>query len=248
MDKNENEVVEIDFFELFGVIKSRLWIIILTGLILAFVAGLYSYYMITPIYSSKTQLYIINKSTNTTSLADFQIGSQLTQDYMILVKSRLVVNQVIKNIDLDMTYEELVNTIELSNPSNGRVLVIKVNHPDPYLAKRIADEFAHVSTEQIAISMETKPTIIDEGNLPTAPSSPNMKMNVLIGGGLGGLISTGIIVLLYVMDDTIKSSDDVEKYLNLSTLGFIPLENGRLVKTTARKKKRMDKRKMRNER
>ncbi len=235
MENHTNEEVEIDLMDLFHLIKSRLWIIVLTGLVFAMAAGVYSKFMLTPIYTSKTQLYILSKSTSITSLADIQIGTQLTQDYMVLVKSRPVVNRVIENTYLNISYEEMLGRVSVSNPSNTRILEIKVEHPNPYLAKRIADEFANVSTEQInkIMSME-KPTIVDEGNLPLYPSRPNVMKNTVLGGLIGGLLAGGIIVALYMMDDTIKGSDDVEKYLELSTLGLIPIENDKEVRKNRR--------------
>ena len=242
MEKYANEEVEIDLKELFYLIKSRLWIIILSGAIMAMAVGLYSKFMITPIYTSKTQLYILSKSTSITSLADIQIGTQLTQDYMVLIKSRPVVNQVIENLYINTTYEELVGGISVANPVNTRILEIRVNYPNPYLAKRIADEFAKVSTEQIAKIMSTeKPTIVDEGIVPTAPSNPNVIKNAFIGGMLGAIIAGAIIIVLNMMDDTIKGSDDVERYLNLSTLGLIPMENGKSGKTGSNRRSSMHK-------
>ncbi|TAH67241.1 MAG: polysaccharide export protein [Anaerolineaceae bacterium] len=243
MGKYTNEEVEIDLMDLLYTIKSKLWIIILSGLMMAFAAGLYSTYMITPIYTSKTQLYILSKSTSITSLADIQIGTQLTQDYMVLIKSRPVVNQVIENLYLDMTYEEMQSKVSVSNQTNTRVLEIRVNYPNAYLAKQIADEFANVSTEQIAKIMATeKPNIVDEGNLPKSPSSPNIKRNALIGGMLGGLLAAGIVLFFHMLDDTIKGSDDVEKYLELSTIGLIPIENGKSTKINSKKEKYTSKR------
>lgn len=231
MEKNTNEEMEIDLVDLFYLLRSRLWIIILSGIILASAVGLVSNYMITPIYTSKTQLYILSKSTSITSLADIQIGSQLTQDYMVLVKSRPVVTQVIENLQLDISYQELVDKLTISNPSNTRILEIKIDYPDAYLAKKIVDEFAVVSTEQIAKIMATeRPTIVEEGVVSAYPSSPNIRKNTIIGGLVGAFIAAAIIIVLHIMDDTIKDSEDVEKYLGLSTLGLIPLENGKIDK------------------
>ena len=236
MENYAHDEVEIDLRELFYLIKSRLWIIILSGAIVALGVGLFSNYMITPIYTSKTQLYILSKSTSITSLADIQIGTQLTQDYMVLIKSRPVVNQVIENLNMESTYEDMVRRVSVSNPSNTRILEISVNYPNAYLAKRIADEFAHVSTEQIANIMATeKPTIVDEGIIATQPSSPNVMKNAVVGGMLGAILSAGIILVLHMLDDTIKGSDDVERYLGLSTLGLIPMENGQSGKARSNK-------------
>lgn len=240
--ENINEEIEIDIWELLNLIKKKLWIIVLSGAIVALAAGLYSSYMITPIYTSKTQLYILTKSTSITSLADIQIGTQLTQDYMVLVKSRPVVNQVIDNLHLDLTYKEMADIVSVSNPSNTRILEININYPNAYLAKKIADEFSVVATEQIATIMNTeKPTIVDEGNLPAGPSSPSIIKNAFIGGVLGCMLAAGIILVLYMMDDTIKDSDDVERYLGLSTLGLVPIAEGKNNKVKRDKRMRFSK-------
>lgn len=223
---NTNEEMEIDLVDLFYLIRARLWIILLSATILASVTGLVSSYLITPKYTSKTQLYILTKSTSITSLADIQLGAQLTQDYMVLVKSRPVVNQVIENLDLDMTYDELAGMVSISNPSNTRILEIQVEYTDALIAKKIVDEFATVSVSRIAKIMDTEePTIVEEGFVSPTPSSPNTTRNIVIGALLGAILAAGVIIVLHLMDDTIKNADDVEKYLGLSTLGLIPIES-----------------------
>lgn len=227
MQNYNNDEIEIDLRDLFYLIKSKIWIILLSGIIMASAAGLISSFMITPIYTSTTKLYILSKSTTLSSLADLQIGTQLTQDYMVLVKSRPVVTQVIENLGLNMTYEEMEEIVTVSNPSNTRILAITVDYPDPFLAKEIADEFATVSATQIAEIMDAeKPTIVEEGYMQPYPSSPNTKKNIIIGGVVGIFLASGMIILLHLLDDTIKSSEDVEKYLGITTLALIPIESG----------------------
>lgn len=243
MDNYTNEEIEIDIWELLNLIRKKLWIIILLGTLFALAVGSFSKYMIIPTYTSKTQLYILTKSTPMTSLADIQMGTQLTQDYLVLIKSRPVVNQIIENLDLDLSYQEIVDIVSVSNPNNTRILEISVSHTNAYLAKKIADEFTKVATEQIATIMDTeKPIIVDEGSLPTEPSSPNIIKNTIIGGLLGCMLATGIVLILYMMDDTIKDINDVEKYLGLSTLGMIPIAEGKTGKVKRDKRKRLNKR------
>lgn len=239
MEKNTNDEIEIDLLDLFYLIKSKLVIILLSGIIVASAAGLVSSFLITPLYTSKTQLYILSKSTSITSLADIQLGTQLTQDYMVLVKSRPVVTKVINDLGLDMTYEQMVSILTISNQSNTRILEIEVTYPDAYLAKQIVDDFARVSAERIAKIMDVEePTIVEEGFMQPHPSSPNVKKYIVIGGLVGIFISMGIIVVIYLMDDTIKDADDVEKYLNLTTIGLIPIESGGLKQIQIDRKKR----------
>ena len=143
-----------------------------------------------------------------------------------------------------MTYEGMVHIISISNPTNTRILEITANYPDPYLAKKIVDEFAVVSSEQIAKIMDSSaPTIVEEGYMQPYPSSPNIKKNTLIGGVLGIFIAAGLVIVLYLLDDTIKDSEDVEKYLGLTTLGIIPIESGGEKIASIDKKKRKNNRK-----
>jgi len=226
MRNYENDEIEIDLRDLLYLIKSKIWIILLSGIIMASAAGLISSFLITPIYTSTAKLYILSKNTTLSSLADLQIGTQLTQDYMVLVKSRPVVTQVIENLGLNMSYEKMVGVITTSNPANTRILAITANYPDPFLAKEIVDEFASVSATQIAQIMDAdKPTIVEEGYMQPYPSSPNTKKNILIGGVIGIFLASGIIIMLHLLDDTIKSSEDIEKYLGLTTLALIPIES-----------------------
>ncbi len=224
MDNNVKEENEIDLIELFYVLKSRVFLILLSGFLLAAVVGLISKFTTTPIYSSSTQLYILTKSTSITSLADIQLGEQLTQDYMVLVKSRPVVNKVIDNLNLNMSYDQLASIIAISNPSNTRILEVTANYPDAFIAKKIVDEFAKVSIDRIAQIMDTeKPTIVEEGTIAKFPSNVNTKKNTILGGIIGCCVAAGILIVLYLMDDTLKSEEDIEKYLGLSTLAHIPI-------------------------
>lgn len=237
MEKTKNEEIELDFIDIFYLLKSRLWIILLSAMLLAATAGSISHYLLTPIYTSSTKLYILTKSTSITSLADIQLGTQLTQDYMVLIKSRPVVTNVIDNLGLNMTYEQLSELIDVSNPSNTRILEIKADYPDATVAKQIVDEFAKVSVSQIATIMDTKePTIVEEGYASTQPSSPNTVKNTVIGGIIGAFLAAGIIVLLHLMNDTIRDSEDIEKYLGLTTIGLIPVDNSAMRQTASGKK------------
>lgn len=225
MEQKRNDEIEIDLVDIFCLLKRRVWIIILAAVIFSASSGLVSSFYITPMYQSTAKLYILTKSTSITSLADIQLGTQLTQDYMVLIKSRPVVTKVIENLGLDMTYEQLVNIITISNRTNTRILEIKAEYPDTHLAKQIVDEFAEVSRTQIAKIMATdEPTVVEDGYASPYPVSPNIKKNILIAGMVGALLSAGILIVLHLMDDTIKNSEDIEKYLGMTTLGMIPKE------------------------
>ena len=232
-ERIQNEEIEIDLRDIFFVLLDKIWIIILSAVIGAVSFGLYTYALIEPVYQSQSMLYILTKSTSLTSLADIQVGTQLTNDYVVFVTSRPVVDKVIDNLDLDMTYEQFVKNVSVDNPSNTRILKLTVSHTDPKMAQTIVNELSDVAASRVAEVMDTEaPSIADYGHLAEEPSSPNLVKNSLIGGLLFALAVMAIVIVMHLMNDSIKTSDDVEKYLGLNVLGSIPLEEGTSKKAT----------------
>lgn len=232
-ERMQNDEIEIDLRDILFVLLDKIWIILLSVVIGAVSFGLYTYALIEPVYQSQSMLYILTKSTSLTSLADIQVGTQLTNDYVVFVTSRPVVDKVIDNLDLDMTYEEFVKNVSVDNPSNTRILKLTVKNTDPKMAQIIVNELSDVAASRVAEVMDTEaPSVADYGHLPQEPSSPNLIKNTAIGGMLFAILAIVIIVVLYLLNDSIKTSDDVEKYLGLTVLGSIPLEEGTNKKAT----------------
>lgn len=239
MENQQKDEIEIDLLEFLSVLRTRLFSIVMTGVILAAVFGLGTMFLIEPQYQSTSKLYIVGQSSAITSLTDLQTGAQLTQDYMVLVQSRPVLEKVIDNLGLDLEYEELLSLITLNNPSDTRILEITVTTADPYMAKEIVDEISGVSVSRIAAIMNVdEPTIAEYGHLESSPSSPSLKKNILLGGAAGVLLSAAISIILYLLNDTIRTEEDVEKYLGLNTLALIPIEEGTMEQMIKDKRKR----------
>ena len=225
----ENEEITIDLTELFMTLWSKIHLIILAGVLMAFVTFIGTNLLITPMYTSTTSMYVLTRSGDNSAVTynDLQTGTQLTQDYMELVKSRPVLEQVIAVLNLDMTTAELEESITTENTANTRILTVNVQNEDPKTAKEIADALRESVSIKITEIMEADAVnTIEEANLPSSPSSPNVTRNIAIGAMLGILIAGGIIVLIYILDDTIKTPDDVEHYLGLNVLTSIPIEEG----------------------
>lgn len=216
---------EIDLKELFFHLLFHWKTILLVALAVGVIAMIYSVYFVTPKYQSTSELYVLSKSTSITSLADIQMGSNLTNDYMVVVKGRPVLEKVITNLGLNETYQSLGGKITLNNPSDSRILQIIVEDTNPDRAKLIADEMANVASAFISEKMDQDPpTIIQNGYADGAPVSPNILKNILLGVIAGAFISMAIITVLYLMNDTIMTAEDVEKRLGLHLLGTLPLE------------------------
>lgn len=229
MNTKSHDEMELNMLEIFGVLMSRLWLIVLVGVLFAGATGVFYKFVVTPIYTSTTQLCILSNTTSIASLADLAIGTQLTQDYIVVAQSRPVVEKVIDNLELDMTYEELLAVTTVENPDNTRILSISVTNPDPMLAKQIVDQYAQVSRKRIAILMDiNEPGIIEEGHVAERKTSPRTTRNAVMAGIVGIILASAIVLIRHMLDDTIKSSDDVERYLGLNTLGILPIEENAL--------------------
>lgn len=256
MQQTQNEEIEIDLLELFYVLLGKIWIIILvTALGLGIAAG-YTLAFIEPVYSSTSMLYVISKSTSITSLADLQVGTTLTKDYAVFITSRPVVDRVIEDLELDMTYGEFVENVSVDNPNDTRFINITVNNHDAYMAKTIVDKLTDVSAEYMGEIMATEPpNVADYGHVPEHQTSPNVVKNAIVGALFGFVLVCAVIIILHLMDDTIHTTEDVERYLDMNVLGLIPLEEGVSKRGTrghdkdmvrARKQRKKARRKMQN--
>ncbi len=214
---------EIDLLQLLIALKRHIWAILAAAMICGGLAGGISKFLITPQYESTAMMYILSKETTLTSLADLQIGSQLTTDYKIMVVSRPVLEDVIRQKKLDLTYQDLKKKISINNPANTRILTITVQDPDPYLAREIANSIARTSSDYIGDIMEMiPPKMLEEGVVEKIPVSPNNGKNALMGAFVGAILICGIIVLGILLNDTVQTEEDVEKYLGLTVLASVP--------------------------
>ena len=245
-DNVQNDEVEIDIGHILSILWEKIWVIIATGIIVGLAGFLVSKFLITPKYESETKLYVLNRANDSaTTLSDVQLSTQLTKDYQILVTSAPVMNQVIKELGLNMKASELASTISVDTPSDTRVLQITVTSDDPKRAKDIADKVAQVSSKKICDIMKIEQVnVIEEGSMSEEPAVDTVQKWTLIGLALGIVLSCAVIIIRSMLDDTVKTTEDVEKYFDLSTLAVIPISEemddglGKNKKSRKTKKKR----------
>lgn len=239
----ETEEIEIDLLQLWNAVRHRIWLVLLAGFIVADIAFAITKFLITPMYSSSATMLVVTKETTLSSLADLQLGSQLTNDYEILISSRPVLQQTVEALNLDISYKRLRSMITISNPNDSRMLIISTMQPDPELAKSVVDTVAQISSEYIAEKMEvTAPKIIEEGEVPINQSSPSLLRNTAIGGMLGILAAVFLICVAVILNDSIQTEDDIERYLQLPVLAVVPDKSGSSRKSAGRKKSANQKR------
>lgn len=241
--QNINDEIEIDLREVLILLISKAWLIALAGIFTALLGFILSAFLIAPTFESTTKIYILNKQQeNTVTYSDVQLGTQLTKDYAQLITSRLVLEKVIEDLKLtetneEMDYEAMLSKVEVTTPTDTRILSITVSDTDPVMAMNIANSVREAAAVHIKNVMDIEAVnVVETANLPMEKASPSITKWTLIGGCIGAFLVMAVVLLIFFMDDTIKNSDDVEKYLGLSTLALIPLDT-QAVNTKGSKKK-----------
>ena len=237
---NNNDEIEIDLGEVFHLVISKLGVIILSGILLGVLSIIGTMLFITPKYESTTKIMVLNKQDNNTlTSADMQTSTQLTKDYAELIQSRTVLEGVIAQLNLDMTYKEMLNKVSVETSSDSRIVSISVTDEDPYTASEIANAVRDMAAEHIQSVMDIEAVnVVDTANITNEKASPSLAKNGVIGGLLGVIIAMAAVIIIYLTNDTIKVEEDVERYLGLSVLGSIPFSE----KESRSKKKKSRKR------
>lgn len=239
----DSEVIQIDLLDIFGVIMHNMLLILLVAIMCALIGFGLSKFVITPTYESTTKIYILNKQdSNNVTYSDVQMGTQLTKDYAELINSRYVLEEVIQNLNLDIEYKDFTGKVKVSTPTDTRIVAITVSDTDPVMALNEANAIREVASSHIQNVMDIDAVnVVESANMPTEKAYPSVRNWTIIGLILGALLIIVIKIIAYLMDDTIKTSEDVERYLGLSTLALIPIENdsnGNKKKKTTKKTRR----------
>ena len=238
--RNDNEEMEIDLLELLMVMKKHLAAILLAGIVGLVIMFAYTSFLVTPLYSASSMMYVMpdNSNSNSSTLSDMQVGQQLTSDYSSMIKSRSFMEDVIKKLNLTIDYQQLLEKVKVTNPTSSRILQVTVNDPNPQTAADIANEVASVAESKLKeITGMQAIKIYEEAAVPEKPSSPSLKKNCALGLLAGIVLAMAVITVLYLMDDTIKTEDDIEKYLGMTTLAVLPY-NGKKQQRQAKKHKK----------
>ncbi|MDD6628952.1 MAG: Wzz/FepE/Etk N-terminal domain-containing protein [Lachnospiraceae bacterium] len=224
-NQRNNDVIEIDLLELFQVLLGHISLILSIGVFAALVGFMLSKFVLSPVYESTTKIYILNKTeTSAVTYSDVQMGTQLTKDYAQLISSRYVLEEVIRMLALDVDYEEMLHKVSVDTPTDTRIVSITVEDHDPVQAMKIANCIRETASDHIQNVMDIEAVnVVETANMPTEKAGPKCSIWTLVGGIAGVALVCVIVLIRYLMDDTIKSSEDVEKYLGLSTLALIPL-------------------------
>lgn len=219
---------EIDLKDLFTLFWEKRNLIITIVLIFIILGLIYTMFLVTPKYTSTTKLVLVsgNEATNTITSSDLSINSNLVSTYREIVTSDSVLDRVIQNLNLtDVTVEELKSSITVSEVEDAEVLQIAVENIDSRAAQTITNEIADVFIERAAeLYNINNIRVLDEAKEETAPSNVNHLKDLVIFTAIGVIISVGYILVVNMLDNSVKNAEEVEKNIKVPVLATIPIK------------------------
>ena len=213
----------IDLLELARALLGYWYAILLAMVLLGGAMGVYNRFVEQPTYSAEAQIYISNTDA-IVSLQEVQLSAALTQDYSGILTSRSVLKKVIADLGLDMDYQQLGKLISVTNPKDTHILRIVVTTDEPGMSVVIANSLIQFGVDRIfrIVGQET-PSIIDYAETDAITvNKTSLVKHVLLGAMLGAVLMCGLIVLRFLLDNTIKDEEDVRKLTAYNVLAEIP--------------------------
>ena len=225
MNQDNTKSVEIDVLALLHKLWTKKLLILFTAFYFAAFSFLGTYFFIQPTYTSTTRIYVVNQATDNKNLSaqDLQAGTYLANDYKEIITSNDVLSEVIKDEKLNLSEAELSKMVSVNIPTDTRLISISVNAKTGQDAQTLANKVREVASKKIKkVTKVENVTTLGEAKLPSSPSSPNIKRNVLLGAILGGFVAIVAVLVREVLDDRIRRPEDVEDVLGMTLLGIIP--------------------------
>ena len=217
----------IDLSKYFFVLKKKMWLICLSAIVCGAISGLVSFFVLEPVYEANTSLIVNkeveNETTQMTTTDDLNYVQKLAITYGEIIKSRTVITSTIEKLKLDMTYEELVGAVSVSNVSDTQIIKISVQNNNPMIATRICNTIPQIFTNEVQrIVKASGVEVIDKAIVPEDPIKPNKILNIAVGIILGLMVSALVIFLKEVFNTSIKEPKDIEEKLGIPVFGVVP--------------------------
>ncbi|HFR3350926.1 TPA: Wzz/FepE/Etk N-terminal domain-containing protein [Streptococcus suis] len=223
MNNQEVNAIEIDVSFLLKTIWRKKFLILLTAVLTAGLAFVYSSFLVTPQYESTTRIYVVSQNVEAgagLTNQELQAGTYLVKDYREIILSQDVLTQVATELNLK---ESLKEKISVSIPVDTRIVSISVRDADPNEAARIANSLRTFAAQKVAeVTKGSDVTTLEEAVPAEAPTTPNTKRNILLGLLAGGILATGLVLVMEVLDDRVKRPQDIEEVMGLILLGIVP--------------------------
>lgn len=223
MDKTElNDEVEIDLSQLFHLFKKNIKLIVVLILVGITIAASATVFLIDKKYQSQgSVLFKADVVNGALDSAQINTNKMMINNYVKLLQGNTVQNQVAEN--LNITKGEVSSALTITNTTDTQIIEISAKTTDPKLSKNIVDETISVFTNLLQEKLDvTNITIVDQPEVNPSPVSPSMTKNMIIGALVGLVISGGYILVKYLLDTKIKTSEQAFQYLGVPVLGTVP--------------------------
>ncbi len=234
-----DDVVEIDLIDLARHVL-KFWPLIILGALIGalFMGG--RRYVQPYTYSSSSMLYVLSSTTSITQLTDLQMGSELSDDFVVMVKSNPVLDQAVKDVEKttgkEITREEAYQATTVSHTDDTRILTITCKTEDAELSKALCDAITEVAAERVSeITQADSPTLVEGAEVAEKPNGRGVVSGMEKGGLLGAFAIVAFLSLIYLLNDKIRKSEDIENYLGEAVIGIIPYEKSLIFRPRRRR-------------
>jgi len=227
-NRNTNDKSEIDLLHLVKLLWSKAWLIVLVMILLGALAFSYAMFFVTPMYQATAKMYVNNKSisvgSSVLSISDISAAKELLNTYVEILHTRETLEVVIENTGVEYTYEQLSRMISASSVNDTEIFAITVTGPDPKEAKDIVDQIVKILPDRITnVITDTQPRLVDKAVTPVNRSSPSYTRYAVIGMLVGFVLTCGIIIIIDLMDTTMRSEDYLtQNYPEIPVLAIVP--------------------------
>lgn len=223
INETNDDTVEIDLSQLFHQIKKNIRLIIISMLLVAVIAFVFTTFFIDKKYASQARIYITPKVTEegTVDYSSLTSGNLMVNNYMSILKGENLLRNVSEAIGTDFS---IVNSsLSVSNDANTQIITIKSTTDDPELSKAIVDQTvsSFQSDMQELLNIQNL-VVIDSAKVNSSPVSPNVKMNTLMGALIGAMLSGGYVFIMFILDKRLRNKKEAEEYLGIPVLAEIP--------------------------
>lgn len=226
----ENEEYDtIDLLEVLNAVRQHIAVLILCTLATAIAGFAITHFLITPQYESSALMIVNTRQDTTSTVTSDQINSatKLVSTYSIIIKSDTVLQQVIDDLGLSLSYSDLKGRVTVSAVDDTQVMKITVRSNNPEWARQVCDGITAVSPDVILEAVEAGSVkVISQASYSDVPVSPNIKKNTMLGAMVGLVLCLGVIFLQVILDNKINTEEDVAKYLDMTVVGVIPVYEG----------------------
>lgn len=219
---------ELDLKEIMHIIRKRLWFIVLVTILAVGAGGVISLFVLEPVYRASATIIVGKPSSyldgNRLQIEDLNLNQRLAKTYGEIIKSRGVLEDVISQLKLNLTTQQLKEKTLVKLVEGTEFITISVTDTNPKRAADIANKMAEVFRFKVVNIMKVDYVqILDDAIVPRLPIKPRLELNMAIAGVLGIMTSIFVVFLLEYLDNTIKTPEDTEKYLGLNIVGIIPI-------------------------